>query len=394
MTKQICLLIALALSLQINGHSQGITDFLKHVDTYNPGIIAFGKLLEAKKREVRTGITPPDPYVSFGYMPGTTPDIGTKKVWSVTQSFSFPTKYILQNKLGRNTIVLAEHEFDLARLNTMLEAKQLFFDFIYNQKWLGVLNSRKELYNNLKSGWQKMLDSGEATILDYNKILLELSSMTLTINRVETRITILRDKLRYISGNNIEIPPVTGYPPAPEPDFETLIAEKKMIHPAFLMPEAEYQISLQEVRLSKSGSLPEFQAGIESEIVPGQTYTGPVAGLTIPLWANSNKVKTAVFMAEHSAAARDAVLLELTSQVISEYENAISLKKSIGEITGILDSGNSRLFLDKALASGEISLTDYFLYLRTIFDTEDHLYELEYEYNKTLAVLYDHELLK
>ena len=72
MTKQICLLIALALSLQINGQSQGITEFLKHVDANNPGIIAFGKLLEARKREARTGITPPDPYVSFGYMPGTT----------------------------------------------------------------------------------------------------------------------------------------------------------------------------------------------------------------------------------------------------------------------------------------------------------------------------------
>jgi len=394
MTKQICLLIALALSLQINGQSQGITDFLKHVDSNNPGIIAFGKLLEARKREARTGITPPDPYVSLGYMPGTTTEIGTKKAWSVTQSFSFPTRYILQNKLGKNTIVLAEQEFDLARLNTMLEAKQLLFDFIYNQKWLGVLNDRKELYNNLKSGWQKMLDSGEATILDYNKILLELSSMTLTINKVETNLAVLREKLRYISGNNIELPLITEYPSAPEPDYESLIAEKNTIHPAFLMPEAEYQISLQEVRLSKSGSLPEFQAGIESEIIPGETYTGPVAGLTIPLWSNTNKVKASVLMAEHSAASRDAVLLELTTQVMSTYENSISLKKSIIEITGILDSGSSRLFLDKALSSGEISLTDYFLYLKTIFDAEDHLYELEYEYNKTLAVLYDHELLR
>ncbi len=394
MTKQICLLTALALSVQLAGHSQGITAFLKHVDANNPGIIAYGKLLEARKREARTGITPPDPYVSFGYMPGTTSDIGTKKTWSVTQSFSFPTRYILQNKLGKNTIVLAEQEFDLARLNTMLEAKQLLFDFIYNQKWLGVLNDRKELYNNLKSGWQKMLDSGEATILDYNKILLELSSMTLTINKVETNLAVLREKLRYISGNNIELPLITEYPAAPEPDYESLIAEKNTIHPAFLMPEAEYQISLQEVRLSKSGSLPEFQAGIESEIIPGETYTGPIAGLTIPLWSNTNKVKSSVLMAEYSAASRDAVLLELTTQVMSTYENSISLKKSIIEITGILDSGSSRLFLDKALSSGEISLTDYFLYLKTIFDAEDHLYELEYEYNKTLTVLYDHELLR
>ena len=35
-------------------------------------------------------------------------------------------------------------------------------------------------------------------------------------------------------------------------------------------PEIEYQISMQEVKLSKTGSLPEFQIGYASEIVPGE----------------------------------------------------------------------------------------------------------------------------
>ena len=48
----------------------------------------------------------------------------------------------------------------------------------------------------------------------------------------------------------------------------------------------------------------------------------------------------------------------------------------------------------KAFSAREISLTSYFIFLETFFQAEDRLYELEYEYNKSLATLYDHELLK
>lgn len=394
MTKRFCIIIFISVIFPVIVKSQDITEFLKHVSMFNPEILAYKKLLEAKKAEARTGITPPDPFVNFGFMPGNTEEIGTKRTWSVTQSFSFPTKYILRNKLSRSSIALAEKEFNLGVLNTMLNAKLLLYEFIYNLKTLELLSARKEVYDKLKSGWGTMLASGEATVLEYNKIILELSSMNLRINRVETNISILKEKLRYISGNNIELPSISNYLPSELPDYERLITEKSEIHPAFLLPESEYQVSLQEVRLSRAGSLPEFQAGVASEIIPGETYTGPVAGFTIPLWSNSNKIKTAVFMAEHSAASRDATLLELRTTVRGEFENMTALRKSISEIKEIIESGRNKEYLEKALAAGEISLTDFFIFLETSFRAEDRLCELEYEYNKSLALLYDHDLLK
>jgi hypothetical protein len=98
-------------------------------------------------------------------------------------------------------------------------------------------------------------------------------------------------------------------------------------------------------------------------------------------------------MADHYAAARDARLLELKSLVQSEYENMTALRKSISEIRDIVES-NGNQYLEKALSGGEISLTDYFLYLETSFRAEDRLNELENEYYKSMAVLCDHELLE
>lgn len=393
-TKRIYIIINVLMIIQISVYGQDIAGYLKQVHENNPEIIAFRKLLEARKYELRTGITPPDPFISFGYMPGNTPDIGTKKTWSVTQSFSFPTKYLLRNRISNSNLVLAEQAYNLGMLNKILEAKLLLYEYIYDQKISEVLSGRKALYDSLRSGWGKLLKSGAATIIEYNKILLELSSLNLRISRVNSEIAILHEKLLFMSGNTADIPLVSDFPPGRVTDLDTLLYEKSIIHPSFLLPESEYQISLQEVRLSKTGSLPEFQAGVASEIIPGETYTGPVAGLTIPLWANSNRVKTAVARAGHSGAARDAALQELRTSVRSEYENMSALKKSMTEIREILDSASNKSYLDKALSSGEISLTDYFINLNASFQAEDRFYELEYEYNKSLAILYDHDLLK
>lgn len=393
MTKRLFMLTFLLTSITFI-KAQDIPAFLKQVSENNPEIIAYQKLLNARKIEAKTGLTPSDPSVSLGYMPGNTDEIGIKKTWSVNQSFSFPSKYILMKKISRNTIILAEQEFSLGKLMTLLNAKLTLYDLIYNEKSLNILKKRKEGYDRLKSAWGKMLDSGEATILEYNKISLELSSLNLRIERIRSEITVLKEKLRYLGGNNMDLSEVIDFPISSEPDLDKLLSEKAAFHPAFILPETVYQISQQEVKLSRTGSLPEFQAGYASEIIPGEIYTGPVVGMTIPLWSNSNKIKTAIAMADYSAALRDAELLRLKSLVRNEFDNMVALKKSLEEIKSILGTNKSHEYLETALSSGEISITSYFLYLDVIFETEDRLLELENNYNKSLASLSDYELIR
>jgi cobalt-zinc-cadmium efflux system outer membrane protein len=387
----IALLFPVSLPLLLG---QDMATFLTLIKENNPEIIAYGKLLDAKKHEVRTGITPPDPSVSFGYMPGTTEETGTKTTWSVSQSFSFPTRYILLGKISKNNLVAAEEEYQLGTLNTLLNAKLLLYDLIYDTRTLDILSGRKELYDRMKTAWGKMVESGEATILEYNRILLGLSSLNLRISRISSDIVVLKQKLGYMSNGNFVPSSYPNYFPESETDTESLIADKQRIHPAFMLPETEYQISLQEVKLARTGSLPEFQAGVSSESVPGETFTGPVAGITLPLWSNNNKVKTAISKSDHSAAKRDAILLELRTGVRSEYENMKALKTSMDETGDIIAKSDNRQFLDKALSAGELSVTDYFIYIESYFQAEDKFYELENEYHKSLARLYDQNLLR
>jgi len=385
------IVLMIANTMVIN--AQDINSFLNQVSENNPEILAYKKLLEARRIEARTGLAPSDPFVSVGYMPGNNQAIGIKKIWSVNQSFSFPTKYLIQKRVNRNTIILAEQEFNLGKLMTLLDAKLLLIDLIYNEKTLTVLAQRKIDYDNLEEAWEKMVSYGEATILEHNKIKMELSSLNLLITKTKADISILKNRLLFMSGNNSFLPVAMNYPLTREPDPDKLMSDKTLNHPAFLIPQKEYLLSFEEINLSKTGNLPEFQVGYGSEIIPGETYSGPVVGFSIPLWSNSNRVKSAAAMADHKAAMRDAELLRLKSEVINEYSNMKALKKSMIEISDILKSGDNKKYLDIALTNGEMSLTTYFSDLGVMYQIEDKFYELEYECNKSLAMLNDTQLL-
>ncbi len=371
--------------------SQEISSFLKDVAQNNPEIQSYYKLLEARKTEARTGLAPPDPFVSAGYMPGKGEEAGIKRTWSVTQSFHFPTKYLAQSKLSRNTIILAEHEFMMMRLGLLLDAEMMVYDHVYFRKKLEMLNSRTDLFTRLESAWKRMLSEGEATILDYNKLMFDFAALKLELSRTEIQLSMLREKLSFVSGGNTPLPDFSEYPVIESAALETIIEEKRSLHPAWLIPAAEYTVSLNEVKLARSSSLPEIQAGYGSEMVPGETFTGPVAGLTIPLWSNSNRVKSAAASAEHASASMNARLLELETKVKADFQNCSALSRNITELRS-LSGGASYDLLDKALESGEISLTEYFLYLEASFENEEKLLELENEYYQVMASLYDHRL--
>lgn len=386
--------LLVSLILIQGGKAQVLQDILREVDLNNPEIAAYRKLLESRRYEARTGNIPPDPFVSAGILPGASGTEGSKKLWSITQSFSFPTKYLLQRKINNNTVLLAEQEFNQGRLSILLEAQLAYYDLIYKSRVLKLFSSRKAGYDRLNSAWKKMLENGETTVMDYNRILIELSALNLELNRTEADVQMLQEKLRYLSGSEISLGEAAEYPPVEEPDIESILREKASLHPQYLMPVMEYEISRQEVNLSKSGSLPELEIGVESEIEPDGTFTGPSGGISIPLWSNSNKIKAAKANSEYVAAHRDATIMNLDLQVRNEFLHMKALQKNIDDLTGILEAGGGVIYLDKALEEGEISVTTYFSYLQSVYESEERLLELRNEFQKSIARILDHELTR
>jgi len=61
----------------------------------------------------------------------------------------------MMKKISKNTIALAEQEFNQGKLLTLLDAELTAYDLIYNTKVLNVLRSRKKDMTGLKLPGEK-----------------------------------------------------------------------------------------------------------------------------------------------------------------------------------------------------------------------------------------------
>ncbi|HPC97469.1 MAG TPA: TolC family protein [Bacteroidales bacterium] len=376
----------------LRSEAQDIKQFLRQVSENNPEILSYASMLEARRAEARTNIYPPGPEASFGYMPGNNSASGVKKTWSVSQRFDFPSRYLAMKNINRYSVRLAELEFDLGRLNVILDALMTIDDYYTAGKKLSLIKKRIGEYETLRDAWKRKLEEGAATLPEYNRILLELSAISLEKANTEAELTSLRQRLDYLSGGRGTIPEGQVNPEEVILPVDSLIKQKLNIHPAFLIPQAEYRLSTGEVSLARSSSLPELMAGYSSEILPSEAYTGPMVGISVPLWSNAGKLKSAKAKSSMAEAAMKAETERLKTEVRREYTGMIYLKSAVDDLRNILKSSGSTSEITTALEEGGITLTEYFSMTGVIFDAELRLIETENRYRKSLALLNDHLL--
>ncbi|HOK75238.1 MAG TPA: TolC family protein [Bacteroidales bacterium] len=388
--KTITKFLVILISIPLAG--QDLNSFLREVAENNPEIIAYRKMLEARKAEARTNLYPSGPEASFGYMPGSGSTAGTKKTWSVSQKFDFPAKYLAMKNISRNTISLAEQEFELGKLNILLEAEITAYDYHFRKRLLALYEKRSNDCSVLLEAWKKKLEEGETTINEYNRIALELSAVRLRKSNIEAEIKSLEQKLLYLAGGKINFPEAIEYPEDLTIEPDSLIKIKLLKHPAFLIPVREYELSFSEMSLGRSSGLPELMAGYSSEILPSETYTGPVIGISIPLWASSGKLKSARARVYQAEASMNSTIEKLKSEIKREYAVMESLKSAINDLKNILKSSGSTAAPEKALLEGEITITEYFALISVIYDTEERLIETENEYCNIVSMINDYTL--
>lgn len=378
----------------LKAEAQDVRQFLRQVSENNPEILSYASMLEARRAEARTNLYPPGPEASFGYMPGSNSASGVKKAWSVSQRFDFPSRYLALKNISRYSVRLAELEFELGRLNVMLDALLTLNDYYTAGKKLSLLEKRVGEWEALRNAWRKKMEEGAATLPEYNRILLELSAVSLMKGNTEAVLSSLRQRLDYLSGGRGSIPEGQGNPEEVILPVDSLIRQKLSVHPAFLIPQTEYRLSTGEVSLARSSSLPELMAGYSSEILPSEAYTGPMIGISIPLWSNAGKLKSAKaksYLAETSMKAR---IEWLKTEVRREYSDMTFLKSALEDIYNVLKSSGSTAEITMALQEGEITITEYFALTGVIFEAEERLIETENRYRKSLALLNDHLLLQ
>lgn len=391
-TNRIKLLIIFYLSLAVTGIGQDIEGVLQAIDKNNPYLIAERNYSIAKNLEYRTGLTPANPSISYGYFPGNKSAPGTKETLDIMQSFEFPTVYVHKKRKAGNQMDQMAFFQGSIRQDFLLVAKTTLIEFIYLTKMDHELFFRKSMAKKLYAGFEKKMEKGTGTVVELNKARMVLlnAKNALKVNEA-SKIRVIERITQMNGGIMVDLDQLV-YPVREIIKLDSLIAFSLNRTCRIKALGSAKAAAQSEVKIRKAQSLPSFELGYGSEEVASEAFRGARVGMTIPLWEDKNKVKMAQAQVDYTSSLEESIIAEFTSEIKQDYVLAETLKSSLEEYKMALNNLNDHEILKKSLDSGQISGIEYFLEVAYYYQMVDQYLDIELEYQVVLARLYKYEL--
>ena len=385
--KTIIIIVALLASMSLAAQ-ENISSILFSIEENNTKLKALKEEMKAQKLGNKTGIYLSDPDVAFGYLWGTPSNIGTRKDFSVTQTLDIPTITGMKSRLANNKNQLVELQYASERINLLLEAKQYAIDLIYYNGLKKELEIRLRHAQTIADAYKQRLDRGDASILEYNKVQLNLSTVQGEMSRVEVERNTLLSELKRLNGGIEILLEENNYSPASLPaDFEEWYLSAEQKNPLLQYVKQQIEVSRKEVKLNKAMRFPKFSAGYSLEKTLGQKYQGANIGISIPLWENKNRVKQAKAGVIAAQTREQESKQQFYNRLQNLYMRANGLQQTAAGYRKSLQSLNNTDLLMKALDVGEINLLNYIVEIGLYYDTVNQTLAAERDFEKALADL-------
>lgn len=388
-------IIALTIFCAVNVTAQdnSIESILRSIEKNNKELQACEQLTLSKKLEAATGNTLPDPNVSYERKWGKPASIGKTGELSVTQSFDFPSVYFYKNQLYDLKSDLYEQQRLTIRQQILSNAKDVCLDLVSLFQQQRLLDLRLKNVQKLSALYQKRLSSGDANILETNKIELELYNIRTQMRLVETDRNNKLKELQTLNGNIPIEADLYDYPPVEFPeDFEIYSQEAIAADPELRSLENELKVARKNISLNKSLWFPKFEIGYVREVEFADKYNGISFGISIPLFENRNKIKQAKALTGYTQAQIENTRLQNLSTLQQLYDQAHNLRTSMQEYNRLLQSQKTLSLLNKALENGQLSMIEYFVEANQVYESMQNYLQLENQYQKILSQMYRYKL--
>ena len=367
---------------------QTIDAVLQQIERNNTTLEALRKQTEADKLQNKTGITLPDPEVSFDYLWGDPSSIGNRKDFGVTQSFDIATIAGSRRRVADAQNGLLDVEYRAGRMAVLLEAKQTCIQLIYYNALKAELEQRLAHAQAVADFYDHQLADGNANRLEVNKARLSLSAAQGELRRNEVERTNLLAELQRLNGGEPIVFEQAAYaqPVLPQ-DFEAWYDEAAAANPVLAYARQNVELKRREMKLGKLTGLPQISAGYMSELVPESNFRGITLGLSVPLWSNRNRVKQAKAAVVAAELQQKDATVQFYERLRNQYGRTLGLQRTAGEYRKALAELDNTQLLRKALDAGEISLLDYIVELGLYYTTVDEALAAERDYELALTEL-------
>lgn len=310
----------------------------------------------------------------------------------VSQEFEFPTLYHSRSK----GIALEEKSLNAGltaeRTAILLEAKQLCIDLIYQRRIKELTGEQIKRNQQLLISYQRRLDLGESTLLEVNKIRLELQELNRELLMCRNEEENIKNSLIALNSNHpLNLENLQYDIPASQFVIPSEVASLADTDISVRAKEAELESAHNNISTRRQGWLPSLTIGYRRNTELREASNGFLVGAALPLFSNSGKVKSAKARL-HSA---EADLADTRSETESRLEGEINQLKGLREILDTYDDSLLQSTLElygKSLEKGEITLTDYYSETGILYDRLTVRAALERDFQRIAASLLRYDL--
>ena len=380
-------------ALSVNGQNS-IDAVLRSIEANNKELQANNQLTVSKKLEAKLDNNLPDPSVSYVHQYGNREGMGIQGELVASQSFDFPSVYVQKNKLAKSKAASFDRQGAEFRQQILLQAKEICLDLVLLNQQRALLDQRRQNAEQLAELYAMRLETGDANILETNKIDLELLNAKTEARMNEpARIAKLQELATLNGGIAIDFTDTTYMSDGDILSFEELCAEAVTSNPQLLTLKSEQVAARRQLSVNKSKSLPSFELGYRMNTATGgERFNGFLVGISIPLFSNRNNVKQAKAQALYTDLQLESTTTTVESELHQLYNQSVALKTSMDEYNTVLKSQNSLALLNKAIQTGQISMIEYFVDVTTFYQSMQNYMQLQNEYQKVMAQLYKYKL--
>ena len=367
--------------------AQGVESILQGVEQNNKELQALRKDNEAAAEEVAARNNLEDPSVEYSpfFRKGEGGVASSELV--VSQGFDFPTLYAARRKSGRLHREALGLQYLSARRDILLQAKLLCLDLVKCAQDGALLDKRRADAEALLAMMGKRLESGDATVLDVNKVKMDRMNVQTEVTQNEVAHQTALQSLLALNGNMPLEFDMRQYPSSEAVvDYEALYDRAVASELTLRSARAEVQASAQNVKVNRQNWLPKLEVGYRRNTDGSDASNGFMVGASFPLFSGRNRLKSAKARLQESELQLDNVRVRTENNVRSQVNEMKQLRHAADTYDTALLYSTLDL-LRKAVEGGELSLIEYYVEADAIYRNLQTQMQLENKYQKVWAEL-------
>lgn len=393
---------------QEHNGSHAIEFILQQIEENNKALKANKQLVSSQKLENRAANNLPNPQVSYAHLWDSKNNERTVGELVVSQGFDFPTLYVTRHRMNQIKEEALDAEARILHQDVLLQAQEICLDIIHLYQQQQLLSERQENAEELSVLYAHRLETGDANILEINKLNLELLNVKTEACMNRTALENKLKELQALNGNclfgpgrpmpdmqtpSAEALGLTAYPIVALPtDFRPLCSELLTSDPSLQVLKKKSLAAHKQLSVNRQGWLPKLEVGYKRNTESGHPLNGVVVGFSLPIFENSKRVKIAKAQIGSINYQVEDEEAKACSRLWQLYEEAVSIHQSMTEFRNTLQEQQNLNLLKQALEGGEISLIEYFVEVSVVYQSQANLLLLENQYQKTMARIYKSKL--